>query len=310
MTIGIATRGPWAGLAAYRALLSAELLGRGEISGFCVFVWRDRLGTLNHATTQRGGTLGLRLPDGWAEAEQAALISSGPDRAEPLTQFLPWDPAVGLVTGHRLPTSPLPDGQPVNLAALAALGQKTLTQEGLANMLAQAPAMDAGLICMPWDGPVLAANSPRVASRGDTGSYILQDAGLACAILHNSIYTADFQGDALAGAIGAISCETMGLAPAPLGMATLPDRLPVIASDHEAVELDMTGTAIALHSADPAYFGPKPSITAVYARTAVMRAGRQIGIAATEAFADLGAGQLRARPGLALRSFLYHRTQP
>lgn len=304
MTIGIATRGPRAGLAAWRALLAAELLGRGEIGGFCVFAWRGRDGCLHHATTQRGGTSGLVLPDGWAEAGHAALISSGPDRAEPLTQFLPGDPALGFVTGHRLPASPLPDGRPVNLAALEAMGQ--LTQAGLEALLAQGPAMDAGLICLPWQGPVLAANAPRVEGRDDTGRHVWQNG----AILHNSIFTAQLHGDALAETLGAIAAETMGQGPAPLALATLPDILPVTPAAHEAVEIDATGSVLALYSADPAYFGPKPSITAIYSRLPVMQGGRKAGEAATEAFAGLHAGRLIARPGPAARSFLYRRTQP
>lgn len=307
MTIGIATRGPRAGLAAWRALLAAELLGRGEIGGFCVMAWRGQDGALHHATTQRGGTLGLTPTGDWADATHAALISSGPDRAEPLVQFLPGDPAVGLVTGHRLPGSPLPDGRPINLAALAAM-QPGLTQQGLETLLAQGPAMDAGLICLPWDGPVLMANSPRVAARDDLGRHLMQDGAVACAILHNSIFTARLHGDALATALGAIAAETMGHDPAPLALARLPDRLPVTPADHEGVELDATGTAIALHSADPAYFGPKPSITAVYTGVPVRQAGRLIGHAVTEAFADLREGVLIGRPGAAPRSFLYRRS--
>lgn len=307
MTIGIATRGPQAGLAAWRALLAVELLGRGEIGGFGVFAWRDADGALHHATTQRGGTLGLTLTGNWANATHAALISSGPDRAEPLVQFLPGDPAVGLVTGHRLPSSPLPDGRPLNLAALAAMRQG-LTQDGLETLLAQGPAMDAGLICLPWQGPVLMANSPRVAGRDDLGRHLMQGETAACAILHNSIYAARLHGNALATALGAIAAEAMGLGAAPLALATLPDRLPVIAADHEAVDLDASGTAFALHSADPAYFGPKPSITAIHTGIPVRQAGRLLGHAVTEAFADLRGGQLIGRPGAALRSFLYRRS--
>lgn len=307
MTIGIATRGPRAGLAAWRTLLAAELLGRGEIGGFCVFAWRDAAGALHHATTQRDGTLGLTLTGNWAEARHAALISSGPDRPEPLVQFLPGDPAIGMVTGHRLPSSPLPDGSPINLAALAAMGQG-LTQQGLERLLAWGPAMDAGLICLPWEGPVLIANSARVAARDDQGCHLRQQGDLACAILHNSIYTARLPGDALATTLGAVAAETLGLGAAPLALATLPDRLPVIPADHEALDLDSGGTAIALHSADPAYFSPKPSITAVYAGLTLRQNGQVIGQAATEAFADLRAGHLTARPGAARRSFLYRRS--
>ncbi len=140
MTIGIATRGPRAGLAAFHALRAAEALGAGAIGGFAVLVWRDAGGGLHHAVTQDGGTLGLTLPEGWAAARHAAIISSGPNRPEPLLQFLPADGGVGLVTGHRLPNSALPGGEALNAHALARMAEG-LDQAGLEALLASAPGL-------------------------------------------------------------------------------------------------------------------------------------------------------------------------
>lgn len=285
MTIGIATRGMCAGLAALRALRAAEALGTGEIGGFAVMVWRAADGGLRHATTQQGGAGGLAMADGWQEARHAAIISSGPNRPEPLLQFLPADAGIGMVTGHRLPSSALPGGAALNAHVLALMGQG-LDQTALEAVLESAPGLDAGLICLPLDGPCLIANAPRVGMRDDLGRFVHQGA-VTCAILHNSIHAARLHGDALAAAVGGIALEAMGQGGAAYALAELPDRLPVRRAAFEAVELDATGAVVALHSADPAYAGGRPRITAIYSGTPVMQRGARIGVVRSEVFSDL-----------------------
>ena len=286
MTIGIATRGTGAGLAAYHTLQAAEALGHGSIGGFAVFVWREADGGLRHATTQDHGSRGLTLSEGWREAGHAALISSGPNRPAPLLQFLPADGAVGLVTGHRLPSSPLPDGAALNAHALARMAAGGFDQAGLEALLASAPGLDAGLICLPLAGPCLIADAPRVRMRGDLGRF-LHDGTATCAILHNSIHTAQLHGNALAAALGGIALEVMGQTRAAHVLTTLPDRLPVRPAAAEAVELDTTGAVRAVHSADPAYAGGRPRITAIYASTPVVQGGARVGTVLSEVFSTL-----------------------
>lgn len=308
MTIGIATRGARAGLAAFQALRAVEALGRGEIGGFAVFVWRDAQGGLHHACTQRGGTLGLALAEGWAEARHAAVISSGPDRPEPLAQFLPADGAVGLVTGHRLPNSRLPGGAALNAHALARMAAGRLDQQGLAMLLDSTPGLDAGLICLPLAGPCLIANAPRVRARGDVGAFLHDGDAMTCAILHNAIFSARLHGDGLAQVPGAMALEVMGGAPAPYRLARLPDRLPVRPMAAEAVILDAAGAVVALHSADPAHGRARPHVTAIHDGTPVMQAGRRIGTVQSEVFSA------RAVPWLLVqgraRHFIWHRDRP
>lgn len=287
MTIGIATRGARAGLGALRALCAAEALGRGEIGGFAVFVWRGADGGLCHATTQTGGARALTLPAGWEAAGHAAIISSGPDRPEPLLQFLPAQAGVGLVTGHRLPSSPLPGGEALNAHVLARMAAGGLDQRGLAALLAAAPGLDAGLICLPLAGPCLIANAPRVETRDDLGRFLHEDAAATCAILHNSICSASLQGDALAAALGGVALEAMGQGRAAHVLAVLPDRLPVRPAAAEAVEIDAAGAVLAVHSADPAYAGGRRRITAIYAGTPVMQAGARVGVVMSEVFSAL-----------------------
>ena len=109
MTIGVAAAGAQAGAAVFDAVLGAELLGRGAIGGFVVFAVLDEQGRLQYRTTQRGGVTALDLPASWRDARVAAVISSGPDRPEPLTQFLAgadglgWSPA----TACRISRAPM-----------------------------------------------------------------------------------------------------------------------------------------------------------------------------------------------------------
>src|ERR1700686_2557427 len=111
MTIGIAARGPNAGLAVYRSLRAAERVGTGSIGGFATFAAITADGKLLRHETQRGGTstlfiegesTGTEPPPEVAAATSAAVISSGPDRPEP-EKLLSADPLAGLVTGHRMP---------------------------------------------------------------------------------------------------------------------------------------------------------------------------------------------------------------
>src|SRR5699024_9962606 len=124
MTIGIAAHGPNAGLAVARALAAVEKVATGATRGYAVFAAIDSAGRLHRAETQRGGTAtlfvdaeatGVAPPAEAAAAHTAGLISSGPDRPAPLTQYVPAEPGAGLVTGHRLPNAAGTSGRPVNL---------------------------------------------------------------------------------------------------------------------------------------------------------------------------------------------------
>ncbi|MCD0502879.1 DUF6963 family protein, partial [Bordetella petrii] len=142
MTIGIAASGPRAGAAVRAALLGAELLGRGAIGGFAVYAVLDQDGVLHHCQTQRGGVGQLDMPSAWLDARVAAAISSGPDRPEPLAQFLPGANGVGLVTGHRLPNRAGRDGVPLNQAVLARLARGQEPRQAVDAVMTANPEVD------------------------------------------------------------------------------------------------------------------------------------------------------------------------
>jgi hypothetical protein len=164
MTIGIAAAGQGAGRAILEALAAAESVGMGAIGGFVSLAAIDA-GVLHRCECQRGGARGLLdrgLPDGIAAAPLAVLMSSGPDRPLPLSQFTPGDANVGLVTGHRFPNMPGKEGLGLAAAALQRMrdGQ---TPEEAANEVAKAnPSADAGLICLDLNGRIGMANTAYV----------------------------------------------------------------------------------------------------------------------------------------------------
>ena len=90
----------------------------------------------------------LDLPASWRDARVAAVISSGPDRPEPLTQFLAGADGLGLVTGHRLPNQPGADGRPLNRMALDLMAEGAPPQQAIDAVLAAHPEWDAGLIAL------------------------------------------------------------------------------------------------------------------------------------------------------------------
>lgn len=305
MTTGIAIRGPGAGAAALRVLQAIEMFGVGEIGGFAVFrAWSQEGGGLLSSVTQRGGSQGLTLPEGWESAPLAAVISSGPDRPLPLEQFLPGGPE-GLVTGHRLPSGLTRAGVALNAHVFDLMRRGQIDQPGLEAALAAEPGLDAGLIVLPRRGPVLLANAPRVAARSDCGSFLWQSGEQAVAVVLNSIAAPALTAPALAEALGAIGIEALGGPQAGYGFGALPDRLCVTLAAEERIDLDAAGMVTAIRSANPAFQRGRPGITAIYCGTPVWQGGRCLGRAVSEVWADVDAGWLTAP---AARQFLWQRS--
>ncbi|WP_108660309.1 DUF6963 family protein [Acuticoccus kandeliae] len=198
MTIGIAVSGPRAGLALFHALAAVEQIARGAIGGFVSYAAISPTHGLLRAETQRGGTrtlftagetTGVLPPEPYAEATLAVLMSSGPDRPAPLSQFTPGDLSAGLITGHRLPNVPIATGGPLNLAVLDALAQGADVNAALGIVKAN-PEADAGVIAVGRDGSMALANTERVMRRDDIGSILLTDeaSGLTVGVIHNAIF--------------------------------------------------------------------------------------------------------------------------
>jgi hypothetical protein len=195
VTIGIAAFGPNAGRAVLQALRAVEAVGRGAIGGFVSFVAITASGRVDRLQTQYGGTQTLlpggagSMPTAIAEATIAGLMSSGPDRPEPLSQFTPADGDVGLVTGHRMPNTIGVNGMNLSDEVLQLMRHGHRPFDAVGCVIAANPDVDAGIIALSVDGNIHAANTPNVGKRSDAGRAMIGSAaeGAAVAVLHNAI---------------------------------------------------------------------------------------------------------------------------
>lgn len=191
MTIGIAVCGEQAARAALAGLEAVEAVGHGAIGGFVSLSVVTEDAALIDLGVQRGGAQAMLAEPGFARtagARLAVLMSSGPDRPEPLSQFTPCDPSAGLMTGHRLPNMPGPDGTAPNIVALTALQGGASPQVAVETALSGKPELDAGLIAMSLDGEIAVLNSASVEARDDIGKAHFVSPGLSVGILHNTIF--------------------------------------------------------------------------------------------------------------------------
>jgi hypothetical protein len=193
VTIGIAAYGDRAGKAVIDGLAAAEAVGRGALHGFVSFVAIGSDGRLHRLEIQNGGAGALQanepIPDFVAEARWAALMSSGPNRPAPLSQFTVADPDVGLITGHRFPHAVGVSGRPMNLDALELMRQGLGPEAALARIVAENPHADAGFIALSRDGRLHAQDTPYLLNFGDAGNAIgrSSDGSAQVAVLHNAI---------------------------------------------------------------------------------------------------------------------------
>lgn len=292
MTIGVAAYGSNAGAAVRAAALAAELLGHGAIGGFAVFAVLDEDGRVRHATVQRGGVTALDLPPTWLRARHAALIESGPDRPEPLVQFLPGADGVGLVTGHRLPNRPGVDGVPLNQAVLRRLAAGRAPATAVAEVLQAHPDIDAGLIALSADGELAWGNTARVDRRPDQGQAARDNGACRLAVLHNSIFPcppladamADLAWHSLTGQAGAYRALSLR---APVAIRAAP---------RDKVLVDARLRVIGIEQADPSFPTGRRRANAVYLGSEVWQDGRHIGHTVSELVVDMADGRVFGLP--------------
>lgn len=269
MTIGILAVGPNAGLAVFNALSAAEKVGTGAIGGFASFAVIDANGSLIRAETQRGGTTtlftdgertGAEPPPAVAAARMAAVMSSGPDRPSPLSQFVAGEAGVGLVTGHRLPNEAGHDGRAVNLQALAHLANGQSAREAVEKAIRDNPDCDAGLIACDLAGGVHALNSRRVGARPDLGHARRTDrSGAVVEVLHNAIRPVT----SLAELVGEIAMNVMVPADPEIGSIVVKAGTPLRLADANRVVMT-AGEVTAVETTDPRILSGRHNCAAVY----------------------------------------------
>lgn len=317
MTIGIAASGPRAGLAVFRALAAVERVGSGAIGGFVAYAALDGGGIVHRAATQRGGTgtlfvdgesTGVDIPEALAACPVAGLMSSGPDRPEPLAQFIPAEAGLGLVTGHRLPNAVGITGEPVNLAVLARLRAGETPRAAVDGVLEADPQADAGVIVATTAGAVYARNSARVAARPDLGAANRHDAasGAWVAVLHNAISPAG----SLAALAADIALAVMAPPPAPAGWISISTGTPVRHADDYRVHVGVDGVAQVVETADPRILDGRHNCAAVYLGARVMRGDRVLGATLYEPNAVVDAGRIVSLSGQTTLHLPYRNIDP
>jgi len=296
VTIGIAVSGPCATQAALAALRAVEAVGRGAIGGFVSLVAIEG-GELLSADTQTGGAAALfpnAIPDRMASARLAALMSSGPNRPEPLIQFTPGDPAAGLLTGHRLPNMPGSGGVAPNVLALNSLRQGASPAEAVEAAMAAEPEADAGLIAVGLDGIIAMANSAAVARRDDIGAALVDDVdlGMRIGVLHNSIFPNAALADlAVAAALDAV---------APADKASASDNVigrTVTLADRRALEVTSSGEIRSILVPDPVWLSERWEGSVVWRGDDVMVEGQTAGRVVTEVYCTLESGLITGSRG-------------
>ncbi len=300
MTIGIAAYGPDAGRAVLRALAAVEAVGRGAVRGFVSFVVLTAVGDVRRFDTQRGGGGALfpgglaAMPAAVAQARVAGLMSSGPDRPEPLSQFTPALASVGLVTGHRMPNTVGVNGMLLNEEVLDLMRGGASPEEAIGLVIAANPSVDAGIIALSAAGAVHAADTPRVQRRGDVGRALLRSANgeAVVAVLHNSIRPLR----PLASLAAEVALDEMVPDDRPDAWITFRSGAPVTSGRVNGVDVAEDGSVRAIIVDDEKFLGGRWSLGMGY-EAHVLRGRRTVATMLYEPYMVVENGRLRLIDG-------------
>lgn len=303
MTIGIGAVGPGAGLAVFRTLQLAERTGTGSIGGYAVYAAIGQDGILHRAETQRGGSAtlftrgektGVEPPEEIATAMYAAVMSSGPDRPDPLSQFLPADADIGLVTGHRLPNAAGHDGNALNGSVLRFMEQGLTAEAALQKVLDDNPQADAGMIALGPGRGIAMLNSERVSRRPDLGNaHLAGPGGTAISILHNAIWPSA----TLAPLLAEFGLELMVGARKPIGAVVVAAGTPIAFAARDRVIVDERGVALRIETKDGRIVAGRHNCAAVYVGAQVVHADTVLGITLEEPNVVVAAGKVVSLSG-------------
>lgn len=304
MTIGIAASGPRAGLAIFHALAAVERVASGSIGGFVAFVALGGSGEVYRADTQRGGTstlfvegdvVGVSPPLAVAQSNIAGLMSSGPNRPEPLAQFVPAEKGVGLVTGHRLPNAPSITGRPLNLEVLDRLRDGMPANQAAEEVLQADPDADAGIIAVDRGGSVFGANSSRVLRRWDLGEARRMDksTGAQVVVMHNAIQPAG----SLAALAADIAMAVMIAGMNADGYIEVSAGTPLTFGPVPRVLVDIRGKAVAVETPDTRVLEGQHNCAAIYLGATVVCDGVLLGEALFEPNVIVDGGRIVSMNG-------------
>ncbi|MFB0559990.1 MAG: hypothetical protein ACETWM_01975 [Candidatus Lokiarchaeia archaeon] len=290
MTIGIGAYGPRAGEAVFMALRKAELIGEGSIRGCAVFAAIKDDGELVYYKTQRGGTqtlvikgeiTGVLPPPDVLSAKVAALMSSGPDRPEPLELGLPGKAGVGIVSGHRIPILACRvHGKPMNHLALELMESGLSAVEAVESVIKDNQEQDAGLIAVDMKGNLGVMNSQRVERRTDVAKIYKEDktTGAKVAVLLNEIHPPKAVAEVAAG----VAMEIMTESQKPDFEVLVKTGMKAEFSPNDEVYVDKNFTAIKLITSDKDNLVGTQICCIPYGGAKVIQNNKEIGYTITE----------------------------
>jgi len=307
MTIGIAAFGPNAGLAVFRGLSVVEKISSGCIGGFVSYAAITAEGGLRRFATQRGGAstlfidgdrVGADPPPEVASAPLAALMSSGPDRPEPLDQFVAADPGIGLVTGHRFANALGDSGLAFNADALERMKAGASAKAAVDAVIQRHPQADVGLIALDTRGNVFARNTERVLARPDLGSaeQCENEPSAVVSVLHNAIHPTAGAAALVAAAAMDVMLETR----TPEFWIQASAGIPVVLGQANLIEVDEAMRIIRVHTRDASLLQGRSDGAALYIGSEVVQSGRALGRTVTEPYTILKDGRIQSLSGQAV----------
>ncbi len=296
MTIGIGAIGNNAGLAVWKALQSVELVTSGSIGGFATFVILDSEYKSKTFCTQRGGSQTLFTygdsvmkypPQEVIDAPFAGVVSSGPDRQEPISALIPVADGVGLVTGHRIPAAIGKNGISVNWEVFQLMKEGIPADEAVKTIMQQNPKIDTGLIALDIRGNMGMMNSDRVNTRLDISSAHFEKGGAKIMVLNNEIYPHTIVADIAAN----IGMEVMLADRKPDLVIKMYAGIKIQYDENERVIINDNNVVQAIYTADTSVLKGK-MITCVvpYLGNPVIKNGKTIGVMMNEPVAVLDEG--------------------
>ena len=304
MTIGIAASGANAGLAIFRALRAVEAVGSGCIGGFASFAAITAGGELVRATTQRGGTstlfvvdeqTGANPPPEVATAPVAALMSSGPDRPDPLARFVAGDARAGIVTGHRFAHAQGANGIAFNQDVLDRMMRGVKAVTAVDDVIAENTHSDVGLIGIDLGGHIHARNTERVAARFDSGAAERSsDApGASVSILHNAIHPVAGIADMAAD----VAMETMRPTHLPEFRIEANAGTPVVLGARNAVRVAPDLRVLEVTTTDASLLSGRKDGAPIYIGSHVWQDGKRLGYTVFEPYVVLVDGVIESLIG-------------
>ena len=295
MTISIAAAGRNAGRAVIEALRKAEAVCEGAIGGFVV------AGSINNnsvirAQTQTGGVSSLRFKGDEAHFNAgtiAGLISSGPNRPEPIAGFLVAAADSGLVTGHRLPNSIGIDSKPMNQSVLDALSSGQPVDDAVSLILNLNPQADCGLIAIDRHGNGHSGNTTGM-TRPDAGIGSGRRNNSSVWVLHNAVEPIA----PLASLLVSIALDCMEPDYVAAGSITLSTGCDIRPGDSTRIIVDDAKQAIAIEVGEHYVSTIQPCPVNIGYRPAVFRNDKLIGCLLYEPFVCACEGKLVSADGL------------